>query len=180
MRHGVQYRVQLSTIYHRKRERFFALLDRLGKACALIAGTAVFSKLLLEDFKAYAGLFVAVVTLLSLVFSWADKARLHNELAQKFFQVQAAIAAAGERGFTEEQINLWKSQIHLIEVGEPPTLSGLVQLCQNQLAIAARDKDAFFPMKWWKRWFVHFFDMPISANIFSEKKAITQTGLEDH
>jgi hypothetical protein len=161
LRHGVLYRAELSGLYHRKRERFFALLDRGSKALALIAGTAAFSSLLdSAKEKALAGLAVAIATLPGLVFSWADKARMHAELAQKFIQLQAEIVSTGERDFTEEQLSAWQGKLRLLEANEPPTLSGLVRLCQNQLAMAAGQADRVFPLTWKERCFAHLFDMP--------------------
>jgi hypothetical protein len=77
------YRAELSTVYHRKRERFFALLDRCSKTLSLVAGTAAFSTYLASpEAKSFAGLVVAFATLPGLAFGWSDKARLHADLAQ--------------------------------------------------------------------------------------------------
>jgi hypothetical protein len=169
-RYAELYRAELSGLYHRKRERFFALLDRGGKALSLIAGTAAFSSLLASaDDKALAGLGVAISTLPGLVFAWSDKARQHGELAQKFIQVQAEIVGAGERSFTEEQVDAWSANLRRLEASEPPTLTGLVRLCQNQLAFAAGDYDSVHPLGW-KRYFVHFWDMTLDSPPVASKK----------
>jgi hypothetical protein len=159
-RHAVLYHAELSSLYHRKRERFFALFDRGSKAFALIAGTAAFSSLLeTAEAKSYAGLVVALVTIPGLVFGWADKARLHSDLAQKFTQIQAEIAQAGERDFTEQQLNEWSAKLRLIEATEPPALSALVKHCQNQLAAASGEKDKITSLSWSERWLGQIFDI---------------------
>jgi hypothetical protein len=156
----VQYRAELSTLYHRKRERFFALCDRCSKALSLIAGTAAFSSLLpTAEAKAMAGLVVALATLPGLVMAWGDKARLHADLAQKFIAIEAEIVAAGKSNFTEDQLNTWLAKILAIEAAEPPTLGGLTAVCHNQLSIANGHLDKVVKLSWIERWFVHVFDM---------------------
>lgn len=161
-RHSVLYRAELSGLYHRKRERFFALCDRLSKATALVAGSAAFSSFFMfneADWKSYAGVVVAISTTLSLVFAWSDKARQHADLAQKYVLMQSEIIEVAEDKPDVDLICSWGAKVRRIEAEEPPTLAGLVRLCQNQLAKAAGQKDMEFPLPWYQRWLVHFLDM---------------------
>src|ERR1700688_2506844 len=117
LRHAALYRAELSVLYHRKRERFLALCDRVGKGIALVAGTAAFSSLLeSSSAKAAMGSVVAAATLPGLVFAWADKARLHSELAQKYIGLIAEITAKGERHYTEEDCFDWQARLRALEV----------------------------------------------------------------
>jgi len=157
--HKLIYRAQMSRLYHRKRERFFALLDRYSKAFSLIAGTAVFSSLLTTlEAKSFAGLAVAICTLPSLVFAWSDKSRLHSELAAEYVNIEADIASKGilEWG----SIDIFKSRLIAIAAKEPPELSALIRQCQNELAIAAEQTDKVFSLTLLERMFIHLFDMP--------------------
>lgn len=132
--------VQLSAIYHRKRERFLALCDKVSKIIALVSGSAAFSTFLkTADAKAAAGLIVAAVTLPDLVFSWADRARLHGEFAQKYGNLEADIESVSTENLTDINLSEWKSSLSRIEAGEPPTLSALTRICQNQMALARGD-----------------------------------------
>lgn len=159
----VQYRAELSTLYHRKRERFFALCDRCSKAASLIAGTAAFSSLLPSaDAKAWAGVVVAAATMPGLVMAWNDRARLHGELAQKFLAVEAEIVSKGKRDFTEADLNTWLAKLLAIEAGEPPTLGGLVAVCHNQLATSNGNPESVVRISRIKRFFVHIFDMDVA------------------
>lgn len=158
--HAVVYRAELSGLYHRKRERFFALCDRLGKAFSLISGTAAFSSVLPSpQAKAYAGLCVAVSTLPGLVFSWADKARLHAELAQKYISVQVEIVGVERAALTEKMVCGWDARLRQIEANEPPTLTCLVRICQNQLALAAGQPGEVERLRWWQYLLAHIVDM---------------------
>ena len=158
----VQYRAELSTLYHRKRERFFALCDRSSKAASLIAGTAAFSSLLPSaEAKAWAGAVVAAATMPGLVMAWNDRARLHGELAQKFLAVEAEIVAKGKRDFTESDLNTWLAKLLAIEASEPPTLGGLTAVCHNQLATSNGNPESIVKISGLKRFFIHIFDMQI-------------------
>lgn len=150
--HETMYRAELFSLYHRKRERFLALCDRVGKAVALVAGTAVFSSILSSaDMKAWAGLAVIVAALPGLVLECADKARLHSDLAQKYILIQADIVGTPEAGLTDARICDWEAQLWQIEAAEPPTLTALVRLCQNQLANATGQVEVCCPVTWRER-----------------------------
>lgn len=44
-RHEILWRISLSTLYHRRRERFFDTWDRVVKAVSIIGGSAALAKL---------------------------------------------------------------------------------------------------------------------------------------
>lgn len=153
------YKCQLSALYHRKRERFLSMIDKTATALALLAGTAVMSEILnTAQLKTWAGLAVAAVTLPSIVFSWADKARLHAVLASKFVRTESSIEAAGV--LCAEQLDRFHAELLSIEAEEPAELSALTRLCQNELAIARGKMDSVHPLTRVERVFVNFFDMP--------------------
>lgn len=153
-------KAETSTLYHRKRERFFALCDRLSKAGSLIAGSAAFSSLLATaQEKSIAGLFVAISTLPGLVFAWNDKARLHSELAQKFLLIEAEIAAIGKSKFTEDHLNDWLARLITIEISEPPTLTVLIAYCTNQVLISNGKQKDVTKISFWQRVFMQIWDM---------------------
>lgn len=153
------YKCQLSALYHRKRERFFSLMDKAATALALIAGTAAMSDMLgTVQLKSIAGLAVAVVTLPPIVFSWADKARLHAVLASKFVRAESDIEGAGL--LDAGQLDRFHAALLSIEAEEPAELSALTRLCQNELATARGNLQSVFPLTWRERCFANFFDMP--------------------
>ncbi len=157
--HALLYQIQMTRLYHQKRERFFALLDRWSKALALISGTAVFSSLLSSpEAKSIAGLLVSLVTLPSLVFSWSDKSRLHNELASEYARIEADILKEGILEW--KSIHQFRAQVTTIGTKEPHSLSALIRQCQNELALAANQPEKVFPLTFREKFFIHLFDMP--------------------
>lgn len=158
-RYKIIYKCQLSTLYHRKRERFFSLLDKMTSALALIAGASAMSELLpTAELKALAGAVVAAVTMPNIVFSWADRARTYALLASKFVGLQATIEGAGI--LDDVQLNNFQEQALKLEMEEPPQLSTLTKLCQNEIAYAMGEKDSMTKLTFFQRHFAQFFDMP--------------------
>lgn len=159
-RHEVLYQVQLSTLYHRRRERFMAFWDRTIKAIAIIGGTTAFAEVGGADVVKIAAAIVAGTATIGLVFGLEERARLHSDLARRFLDLEARILRQGERDFTEEQVAQWAADLVDIQGSEPPVLGALVVICQNDLARAAGQMDAVHPIGWWRRLTRHFVDMP--------------------
>lgn len=97
----ILYRAELSTLYHRKRESFFALLDKWDKIFTLLFGSAVFVQLISLDKYPLLALPFAVLTFASLIFDFSENSRRHSELATNFKMLEAAIEATGDRDFDE-------------------------------------------------------------------------------
>jgi hypothetical protein len=157
-RHNVLYKSELSTLYHRKRERFFDFWDRVITAIAIIGGSAAYANVGGPDAVKLAAATIAVTSTISLVFAFAARARTHAGLAQRFLELQARIVGRGERDFSESDVNEWESVFATLETQEPPTLSSLVRACQNELARARGDYGKIVPIRFWHRLTMHFFD----------------------
>lgn len=159
---ALTYRSRLSTLYHRKRERFFSLCDKWSTAATLIAGSAAFSRVMTDEGGAVLiGVIVVIASMLKLVMGWSDKARAHALLAQKFIQLDAAMAAAGP--MAADQLDAFESQLIALDAEEPPALSALVRLCQNELDRSQGQYRPANALAWHERWFCHLFDMPKAA-----------------
>lgn len=81
--HKAVYMAKLGFLYHRKRERFFDLLDKLTKSLTVLLGAS----LLAEHVKQYVpivGVTVSAIGLLSLIFGYSDRKQKHKELAEKW------------------------------------------------------------------------------------------------
>jgi hypothetical protein len=162
-RHNAIYKAELSALYHQKRERFFELCDKLTKAAAVIGGSATLWKIGDPDVVLRIAGLITVTSAFSLVFSFSERSRRHAELAKTYRQVIAEIVAKGETSFSEQDANQWMAKLCGLEATEPPTLSALVVLCQNELAIARGHKDYVRPLNFFERSLAHFFDMPLKA-----------------
>jgi hypothetical protein len=152
------HRVWLSSLYHSKRERFFDILDKLSKAFAAIGGAAAVSQLLTEaNVKLWIAAAISVVSTLSLVFGFAQKARKHAELSRDYKKLWADIEEAGP--FPGEPfLSKVKARILSLESGEPASLYALVKRCENQIAMASghpENVEPLGPLEWL---FMHLWD----------------------
>lgn len=162
-RSSVLLKIELSALYHLKRERFFELLDKISKAISVIGGSAALWKSTQNhgNFLEIVASIITVTSALSLVLSFSDRSRRHSEFARNYRKILIDVHKKGSRGFNEEDLNQWMAQICEIEMGEPLALSTLVIICQNELAVARDAEEVIVPIPFWKRMFAHFFDMPM-------------------
>lgn len=157
-RNDLLYRVELSAIYHRKREGFFDFWERAITAIAIIGGSAAFASIGGPAVVKWAAATIAVSSTISLVFGFAARARTHSGLAQRFLELEARMVGRGERDFTEADLNEWDSSIKTFETQEPPRLNSLVRACQNELATARGQYEHIHPIGLWRRLTMHLFE----------------------
>ena len=132
--------VRRSIRYHDRRERFFGLLHRL----------VAFSWILLGSYLAYAyngidesqnttclvlTLALVAVSAADLVWGFAAKMALHQQLCHEFTNLETAIVTdSGDSRYSE-----YKSRRTAIESREPPKLHALDILCHNEVVAACYD-----------------------------------------
>lgn len=155
-RHTILYRIELSVLYHLKRERFFDLWEKTSKAIAIIGGSAVFASIVGELGLKIIAATITVTFTLALVFGFADRSKRHAELAHKFKLLESKVIERGERDFTEDDLKTWEAQTRFMEASEPPALNALVVLCQNELATASGHTDHIVHLPWYRKLLAHF------------------------
>jgi len=136
-RHDLRYQARLSVLYHRKRERFFDLCDKAVKAVAVIAASSALTPLVTGAYFPAVQLLIVVTTTAALVFGWSDRARRHSDFAMSYAQIERAMVAAGVSDFSTDDLKRWAAELYEVQAGEPAALHGLVQVCQDELDMAA-------------------------------------------
>lgn len=165
-RDEILYRAELSTVYHRRRERFFTSLDKSDKLFTLLFGSAAFVQVVNTHNYPFLGMPFVIFALCNLVFGFGEIARKHGELASRFKAVEASIERVGPRDFSEDDLNKWSARVREIEFGEPITYVVLLRLCQNELAIIKGHVEDMTDIPWWRR---------MLANVFSFSDYKTKT-----
>jgi hypothetical protein len=155
------FNAELSQRYHRKRERFFAFLDRLAKAIAVCGGSAAAASAIKGDVAVAVAILVTVTSTFSLVFAWGDAARRHGELAADFARLSANVTAKGERTFEERDLDDFDAKLHELAAKEPAQFSALVRLIQNEMK-RARKQEAE-PLAWYQRYTAHLIDWQLTS-----------------
>lgn len=147
----VVYDAMVSYAYHRRRQRFFDLADKLTKSAGALLGAGVLAKLGGQEVMAYLGALITGLSLTALVFSYSDKKQSHKDLADRFMRLKADIDGKGERDFVEDDIKAWSRELQLLNAQEPPTLATLVTICQNEVNTATGHAERVVPVPWMKR-----------------------------
>lgn len=160
-RYETLYRIELSTLYHQKRERFFELLDKLTKGIAVLGGSAALARLGGPDGLVWIAALVTFSSTASLVGGFADRARRHSDLANRFCILGSAILAKGRANLTDEIVCDFEARARELEASEPAALSILVRICQAELNASRGSKFTMPP--WRQRIFAHFLDLPKTA-----------------
>lgn len=144
--HTLEWDIRLSALYHLKRERFLDGLDRASNFISALGGAAAFSKLQEEPtFGLWATGMVAVVSMISLVYGPAARARHHAELARDFRLLEADMAMlVGE--VVEEDIAKLRYKYLVVQASEPPALGALVTHCHNELCEALGKREDVTPL----------------------------------
>jgi len=136
-RHDLHYRVQLSVLYHRKRERFFDVCDKVVKAIAVIAASSAITPLVAGGYLNAVQLLIVITSTFALVFDWSGRARRHSDFAVRYAQMERDMVAKGVSEFSTEDLKRWGAELVEVQSGEPAALHGLVQVCQDELDMAA-------------------------------------------
>lgn len=156
-------KLELSALYHLKRERFFDVLDKIFKAISLIGGSAAIFKISEIETVKYIAASITITSSLSLVLSFSDRSKKHAEFAKNYRKLNSTVLRVGERDFNEDHIKKWEAEACDIESSEPLALSTLTVICQNELAISRGDIESVCDVPLYKIPFVHVFDMPQKA-----------------
>lgn len=171
LRWDLLWGVQLSTLYHLKRERFLDGADRAAKAISALGGAAAFSQIKSEPtLGLWITALVTIVATISLVYGPATKARRHFELAKDFKRLEAEIAAVSHE-LTVDQAAKFRAQYLSIESGEPASLGALVTQCHNELAVARDKAEHVTPLPYYQRLFKNWFDFDQSLS--SNRNAVS-------
>jgi len=135
-RQELRVRALTNRRYQLERQRVMEWREGAVKVASLAAGSVAIARIAdpVLIYSAVAVIFVG--TSASLVFGWGNKARDAAKRAAEWVAIDADIAAAGERDFSEDQLNAWEARCNLIESGEPAANLVLLETCQ-QLACDA-------------------------------------------
>ena len=161
-RDDLLFGVRRSIRYHNRRRGFFDRYHTVTNAVSVIFGSATIFAVLSAVDKRYALIAAALVTVFSvidLVVGTSKMARLHESLARRFIDLEAAIVSIAVDKFTPDDLRKCTTERLQIEADEPPVLRGLDSLCHNELARAMeKPHEEFVHVAWYQRPFAQFFD----------------------
>lgn len=157
------HRIQLSVLYHHKRERFFDSIDRVVTALTLVSSTAAAAMIFREagavgrSWELWAALVAAVASSVAVAFNPGTKARVHGQLATDLRRLWSRCEKAGEE-WSHEQCDEFTAEVLSIEAGEAAQLGALVAQCENEIAVASGDIEHIRELGWWRSLLMHWWN----------------------
>ena len=136
--------------YHRRRQRFFDLLDKGTKSITVLLGASLMG----EAVRAHLPLVASAISglgLLALVFGYGDRKQAHKELAEVAIQLVGAIESLPLAQLTDEKAGQFESDLARLHAKEPPALKTLVIICEREQATADGHPDHVPLPAWPKR-----------------------------
>jgi len=144
------YKAWVQVRYHRRRQRFFDLVDKGSKAVTLVLGASLFGKHLASLNWVATG--ISAVGLMALVFGYGDRKQLHKELAEQAAGLAAVIEERPAPCLSVEDVAAWAGQYARFCAKAPPPLKTLTMLCEReQSAAEGHDKHVKKPA-FWRQW----------------------------
>ncbi|AQV94781.1 hypothetical protein BJN34_12910 [Cupriavidus necator] len=135
-RYDLKVRALMNRMYYQERQRIFEWREGAIKAASIVAGSFAFANVASPEIIKSCAATIAVLTTASLVFGFGNKARDSAKRTTEWIQLERDINAAGERDFTESQLDQWSARANEIESGEPAAHRLLLERC-NERAVEA-------------------------------------------
>lgn len=120
--------------YHKRRLRFFDLLDKLTKSVTVVLGASLLGQYF-REFLPWLATAITSLSLLALVFGYSDRKQLHKELAEASAQLIAEIEAVPFPEIDAKCNAVWASAYARIVAKAPPPLKNLTLICEREQAI---------------------------------------------
>ena len=155
----LRFDIGKSQRYHQYRSGFFSTLNDVSVAASLMAGSAVMAQVIKynEYLVLGSGLVVVAASVLSLVFKWSDKARLHEGLYRRYTGLLAKMTRLGT-DMTEKDIDRLTAKFHAIETDEPREKKMLTVICHNEQCSRC-GVGGKLPVRWYQSWFAQLTDL---------------------
>ena len=155
-----------NAIYHSSRRRFFELLSRFLSFCVVVSGTAAVANLAVLDPRWLAAL-AAAIGALQLVFDFNGRARLHENLQRRYFELIAVIDAVVEA--TDQDVAKWRADLNRIYADEPPPMRALDAIAYNKACDALGCPESRRHVSPWQWFMQHVYSFPNAVFAASAK-----------
>lgn len=149
---NVVYFANVTFRYHRRRQRFFDLLDKASKAATVLLGASLLGDALKQHVPLIASA-ISGLGLLALVFGYGERKQAHKELAEAAMQLTAKIEETPVAQLSNALAGQWAAELSRLNAKEPPALKTLVVLCEHEQSTANGHPENVTLPGWHKRIF---------------------------
>lgn len=121
--------------YHRRRQRFFDLTDKLTTSATVALGASLLGQLP-KSWQPLIASAIASLGLLALVFGYGDRKQLHRELAEQAATLVGLIEQVPAGELTPARTATWGADYARLCAKAPPALKTLSLICEGEQAAA--------------------------------------------
>ena len=137
---GVLHKAWVQVRYHRRRQRFFDLADRLTKSATVVLGASLMGQYF-RDALPWLATAITSLGLLALVFGYGDRKQLHKELAEQAAGLVTAIEQVPAGELNPGRTAGWAAEYARLCAKAPPPLKTLTLMCEREQAAADGNPD---------------------------------------
>lgn len=149
-RHAVLHRAYVTYRYHRRRERFFDLVDKASNAVTVLLAASLLGQTL-QDLSPVVASVISALGLMNLVFGYGDRKQAHKALAEQAMALVGRIESAPMDQIDDIMAGGWEAAMAQLNAKEPPQLKTLVVLCEREQAEAIGNVGHVPLPPWWRR-----------------------------
>jgi len=134
---GLRHMMLRNALYHQARRRWLDGWSRFYNLVVILGGTSAAADLLRpqgSNFTFALGMVLALVGALQLVFDFAGRARTHEILQKRYFDLLAGVECVINP--KADNCAGWRGDIARLAAEEPPVLRALDAICDNQATFA--------------------------------------------
>ncbi|MBF9263580.1 hypothetical protein [Paracidovorax cattleyae] len=152
---GVLHKAWVQVRYHRYRQRFFDLADKLTKAATIVLGAS----LLGQYAKNIPWIATAITSLgfVALVFAYGDRKQTHKELAEQASKLVGDIERVTLAELSPARTAAWTAEYVQLCAKAPPPLKTLTLICEREQSAADGHPNHVPLQPFYRRWLCHFF-----------------------
>jgi hypothetical protein len=121
--------------YHRRRQRFFDLMDKGTKALTVVLSASLMGRYVADVVPALATL-ITSIGLLALIFGYGDRKQQHKELAEQAANLVTSIEQVPVSKLTSENVAGWAADYARLCAKAPPQLKTLSLICESEQSAA--------------------------------------------
>jgi len=151
----VLFKARVQGRYHRYRQRFFDLADKLIKAATLLLGASLFGQALNKQVPMLA-IGISALSLIALVFGLGDRKHLHKDLAEMANKLEADIVCIPADELNAKITAGWEAEFARLCAKSPPVLKTLTLMCEREQSIVDGHPNAIAAQSFFKRLVRHF------------------------
>lgn len=132
--HGLKHTALRNALYHTARRGFLDTANRALNLAVILGGTSYAAAIATGKLATALGFATTAVGALQLVFDFSGRARDHQLLQKRYYDLLSAIES--KETPAKQDCVAWSAELQRIYADEPPTLRALDAIADNQATAA--------------------------------------------